>query len=119
IGCGTALFNPSWQASMGDVVPREDLPGAVTLNSMGFNLMRSVGPAVGGLIVATAGAAAAFALNAVSYIALIFALWRWKPVRVKSHLPREKFGSAMYAGIRYVSLSPHLTTVLFRGFLFG
>lgn len=48
IGCGTALHNPSWQASMGDIVPREDLPGAVTLNSMSYNLMRSVGPAVGG-----------------------------------------------------------------------
>src|SRR5690606_30024191 len=51
IGCGTALFNPSWQASMGDIVPRHDLPGAVTLNAMGFNMMRSVGPAVGGVIV--------------------------------------------------------------------
>ena len=119
IGCGTALFNPSWQASVGDIVPRADLPGAVTLNSMSFNMMRSVGPAVGGLIVALAGAAAAFAVNALSYVPLIVTLWRWKPVRVPSGLPREKFGSAMWAGIRYVSLSPNLTTVLFRGFLFG
>jgi MFS family permease len=113
IGCGTALFNPSWQASMGDIVPRSDLPGAVTLNSMGFNMMRSVGPAVGGLI------AAAFAVNAVSYLPLIVALGRWKPERAVSRLPRENFGSAMWAGIRYVSLSPNLTTVLLRGFLFG
>ncbi len=119
IGCGTALFNPSWQASMGDIVPRADLPGAVTLNSMGFNMMRSVGPAVGGLIVALAGAAAAFALNAISYLPLILALGRWRPERTPSRLPRENFGSAMWAGIRYVSLSPNLTTVLFRGFLFG
>lgn len=48
IGCGTALYNPSWQASMGDIVEREDLPQAVSLNSMGFNMMRSVGPAIGG-----------------------------------------------------------------------
>jgi MFS family permease len=119
IGCGTALFNPSWQASMGDIVPRSDLPGAVTLNSMGFNMMRSVGPAIGGLIVALAGAAAAFAVNAVSYVPLILALLRWKPERPPARLPRENFGSAMWAGIRYVSLSPNLTTVLFRGFLFG
>ncbi|QQR37545.1 MFS transporter [Devosia oryziradicis] len=119
IGCGTALFNPSWQASMGDIVPRADLPGAVTLNSIGFNMMRSVGPAVGGLIVALAGAAAAFALNAISYLPLILALGRWRPERTPSRLPRENFGSAMWAGIRYVSLSPNLTTVLFRGFLFG
>ncbi|KKB80060.1 hypothetical protein VW35_06345 [Devosia soli] len=119
IGCGTALFNPSWQASMGDIVPREDLPGAVTLNSMGFNMMRSVGPAVGGMIVALAGASAAFAVNAFSYLTLIAALWRWQPKRVKSRLPREKLGSAMWAGVRYMSLSPNLLTVLFRGFLFG
>src|SRR3546814_7636864 len=92
IGCGTALHNPSWQASMGDLVPRDDLPGAVTLNSMGYNLMRSVGPAVGGLIVALAGAAFAFAVNALSYIALIRALARWKPQRTVSTLPRESFG---------------------------
>ena len=119
IGCGTALFNPSWQASMGDIVPRQELAGAVTLNSMGFNMMRSVGPAVGGLIVALAGAGAAFAVNAVSYVPLLFALGRWKPERVASRLPRENFASAMWAGIRYVSLSPNLTTVLARGFLFG
>ena len=119
IGSGTALFNPSWQASMGDIVPREDLPGAVTLNSMGFNMMRSVGPAVGGLIVALAGASAAFALNAVSYVPLVGALIRWKPNYAPSRLPRESFGSAVLAGIRYVSLSPNLTTVLLRGFLFG
>ncbi|WIY51833.1 MFS transporter [Devosia sp. YIM 151766] len=119
IGCGTALFNPSWQASVGDIVPRSDLPGAVTLNSMSFNMMRSVGPAVGGLIVALAGGAAAFAVNAVSYVPLIAALWRWKPEATTRKLPRERFGSAMWAGIRYVSLSPNLTTVLFRGFVFG
>ena len=48
IGCGTALNNPSWQASVGDIVPRADLPAAVVLNSVGFNLTRSVGPAIGG-----------------------------------------------------------------------
>ncbi|MGB8621245.1 MAG: MFS transporter, partial [Paracoccaceae bacterium] len=79
IGCGTALHTPSWQASMGDIVPRSDLPSAVALNSMGFNLMRSIGPAIGGIIVAAVGAAAAFAVNAVSYAALIFALARWRP----------------------------------------
>lgn len=119
IGCGTALFNPSWQASMGDIVPREDLPGAVTLNSMGFNMMRSVGPAIGGLVVAVAGAASAFVVNAVSYLPLIWALSRWKPEHVPARLPSERFGSAMWAGIRYVSLSPNLTTVLLRAFLFG
>ncbi len=119
IGCGTALHNPSWQASMGDIVPREDLPGAVTLNSMSYNLMRSVGPAFGGLIVAIAGAAFAFALNAISYIALIVALARWKPQREPRSLPHETFGRAIWAGLRYISMSPNLLKVMFRSFVFG
>lgn len=119
VGCGTALHNPSWQASMGDLVPRDDLPAAITLNSMSFNLMRSIGPALGGFIVAVAGAASAFALNALSYIPLIVALKRWQPEPRPSALPREYLGSAIWAGLRYVSMSPNLLKVVFRSLLFG
>ncbi len=119
IGCGTALHNPSWQASMGDIVTREELPAAVSLNSMGFNIMRSVGPAAGGAIVAIAGAAAAFAVNAASYVAIITALFRWHPSLPAKSLPREPFGIAFQAGLRYVAMSPNLMKVILRGFLFG
>ena len=119
IGCGTALNNPAWQASVGDMVPRSALPGAVALNSMGFNIARSVGPAIGGAIVATAGAAAAFLTNALSYIALIVVLLRWKPVQKASPLPRERIDVAMLAGLRYVAMSPNIRTVLARGCVFG
>ncbi|NKN37201.1 MFS transporter [Agrobacterium sp. a22-2] len=119
IGCGTALNNPSWQASVGDMVPRADLPAAVSLNSMGFNITRSVGPAIGGAIVAAAGAAAAFAVNTFSYFALIYALLRWKPDYPKTALPREGLGQAISAGLRYVAMSPNIGKVLFRGFIFG
>lgn len=119
IGCGTALNNPSWQASVGELVPRADLPAAVTLNSVGFNITRSVGPAIGGIIVAAAGAAAAFFVNSLSYFALIYALSKWEPVRQKSTLPREHLVSAVFAGGRYVAMSPNILKVLFRGFLFG
>ncbi len=119
IGCGTALHNPSWQATMGDIVTREELPTAVSLNSMGFNLMRSIGPAVGGTIVALAGAAMAFAVNALSYVAIIFALLRWHAPPRDTHLPREPMGSAFSAGLRYVAMSPNLLRVILRGFWFG
>lgn len=119
VGCGTALNNPSWQASMGDIVPREDLAAAVALNAMGFNLMRSVGPAIGGFIVAVAGAAAAFTVNALSYIALIVVLLRWTPAETPKTLPREAIRPAIEAGLRYMVMSPDLMTVIFRGFLFG
>lgn len=119
IGCGTALHNPSWQASMGDIVAREQLPAAVSLNSMGFNIMRSVGPAAGGAIVALAGAAMAFAVNAVSYVAIIVALFVWRPLLAPRRLPREPFGAAFSAGLRYVGMSPNLMKVILRGFVFG
>ena len=119
IGCGVALNNPSWQASVGDIVERGHLPAAVALNSVGFNLTRSVGPAIGGAIVAAAGAAAAFAVNAASYLAIIAALVAWKPKLPESPLPPEGLRQAMGAGLRYVAMSPHIGVVLMRSFLFG
>ena len=119
IGCGAAFFAPAWQASVGDMVPRVEVPGAVALNSMGFNIARSVGPAIGGAIVAAAGAAAAFGVNAASYIALLFVLARWKRPPRTSALPNETLGIAMAAGLRYVAMSPHIRTVLLRAAVFG
>jgi MFS family permease len=119
IGVGAAFHNPAWQASVGDMVPRPEVPGAVALNSMGFNIARSVGPAIGGAIVAAAGAAAAFAINAASYIALISVLARWRPPVRSSTLPKETLGIAMGAGIRYVAMSPNIRTVLLRAVVFG
>src|SRR5690606_17990830 len=119
IGCGAAFNAPAWQASVGDRVPRAELPGAVAFNSMGFNIARSVGPAVGGAIVAAAGAAAAFAVNAVSYVALIVVLARWRPTVEARLLPRETLGGAIGAGVRYVAMSPSIRTVLGRSAVFG
>lgn len=119
IDSGTALNSPSWQASVGDMVPRAKVPAAIALNSMGFNITRSVGPAIGGIIVAAAGAAAAFAANAISYIGLIVVLFRWKPEVPAPTLPRESLGAAMGAGLRYVAMSPNIGKVLARGFAFG
>jgi MFS family permease len=119
IGCGTAINGPAWQASVGDMVPRSVLPSAVALNSMGFNIARSLGPAIGGAIVAAAGAAAAFLTNALSYIGLIAVLARWQPNYAPRLLPRETLGIAMTAGLRYVRMSPSIRTVLIRASLFG
>lgn len=119
IGCGAALNAPAWQASVSAMVPREEVPSAVALNSMGFNLARSVGPAIGGLIVAVAGAAAAFTANALSYVALIFVLARWRTKREERLLPRERLGNAIMAGIRYVAMSPNINSTLVRGLVTG
>jgi MFS family permease len=120
IGCGLAVNNPSWQASVGDLVARPLVPSAVALNSTAFNLSRSFGPAVGGLIVATLGTATAFALNAVSYLGLIFVLFLWKPSPATTNpLPREAIGPALVSGLRYVAMSPNIIRVVLRSFLFG
>lgn len=118
IGCGAATNTPAWQASVGDVVPRRDLSAAIGLNSVGFNLARSLGPALGGIIVAAAGAATAFALNTASYLGLIFALSRWKLQR-SATLPREKLTMAIAGGLRFVAQSPPILALLGRSALFG
>lgn len=119
IGCGTALNGPAWQSSVGEMVPRKDLAAAIALNGMGFNIARSLGPALGGLIVATAGAASAFAINSVSYIALMAVLARWRPVLPERLLPRETLGVALGAGLRYVAMSPSIVIVIVRSCAFG
>lgn len=99
IGCGTALNNPAWQSSVRDMVPRQDLPQAIALNSVAMNIAHSVRPALGGMIVATAGAPAAFAANAFSYLALIVVLIRWRPEHPARLLPPESLGAAMGADV--------------------
>jgi hypothetical protein len=86
---------------------------------LGFNIARSLGPAIGGIIVAAAGAAAAFAVNALSYTALLAVLARWRPSLNPRSLPRETLGLAIAAGVRYVAMSPAIRTVLIRSAVFG
>ena len=119
IGCGTAFSAPAWQASVASMVPRSELAAAVTLNTMGFNLARAAGPGVGGLVVAAAGAIAAFAINTISYLGLLVVLTRWKPELAPRKLPPERIDIAMGAGIRYVMMSPSILAVLLRSVAFG
>lgn len=119
LGCGSAMYGPAWQSSVGEQVPREHLPAAVALNSLGFNIARTTGPALGGAIVAVGGAPFAFLFNAFSYVALIVVLVRWRRPVHKPTLPPEGMGGAMSAGLRYVRLSPVIRTVLVRAFVFG
>ncbi len=119
LGCGAALNAPAWQASIGEQVPRKDLHSAVVLNGLSFNVARSLGPAIGGAIVAAANVAATFAVNAVCYIGLIAELIRWRPRPRERLFPREPLGTAMMSGLRYVSMSPSILVVLLRVFGFS
>jgi MFS family permease len=119
IGCGTALYGPAWQSSVGEQVSRELLPAAIALNILSYNIARTVGPAIGGVLVAAAGPQAAFMANAISYIGLIVVLAKWKRPKPARVLPPENLGMAMQAGVRYARLSPPIRTVLARAVVFG
>jgi len=119
IASGMAVKIPTIQAALSDMVPREALPAAVAMNGMGFNVARSLGPAIGGIVVAGLGAASAFILNAASYIGLIIVLFRWKEPAAPRSLPAERLGNAVVTGLHYVAMSPDICTVLLRVMVFG
>jgi MFS family permease len=118
LGLGAALNGPAWQAIVPELVPKVELPSAVSLGSVAFNIARAVGPAIGGLVMAAAGPAATFGLNAVSFVGVILVLYRWKSTEQKSALPAERFWGAMKAGMRYLRHSPALQTVIIRSAVF-
>jgi MFS family permease len=114
IGSGMALFGPAWQASVSEQVPADALPAAVALNGISYNIARSFGPAIGGVIVAAAGSIAAFAANAILYLPLIVVLLLWSRVREVSRLPPERMARAVISGVRYILHSPSIRIVLAR-----
>jgi MFS family permease len=119
IGAGVALYAPAWQSSISEQVEPSHLPAAIALGTISYNVARSFGPALGGLIVLAAGAKAAFALNAVFYLPLFFAFFLWKRRHVPSRLPPERIDRAIVSGARYVLHSGSIRAVLTRAFLFG
>lgn len=118
LGVGTALAGPAWQAIVPELVSKSELPAAVTLNSAGINVARAFGPALGGLVVAASGPTAAFAINGLSFLGVVFALVWWKRVVVLNALPAEQFTAALGVGVRYVRHNPALRAVLVRTFAF-
>ena len=119
VGSGMALFGPAWQSSVSEQVPTETLPSAVALNGISYTIARSFGPAIGGIVVATAGAVAAFAANAVLYIPLLVVLFLWRRANEPSRLPRERLNRAIVSGVRYIANSPSIKIVLARTLITG
>lgn len=116
LGIGNAITSPAWNASTPELVPRDKLEPAIALGGLSYNVSRGLGSALGGLIVAAAGPAAVFLLNAISFLAVIFVVAQW------NHKPNEQgeriFG-AMRAGVRYVRHSPTLVSVMTRSAVFA
>lgn len=120
MGCGAAMAMPAQAAIVSELVPRPMLASAVALNSIGINIARSLGPAIGGLIVAQLGPSWAFGLNALSFAAMLIVLTRWTPDAAASTLPPEGFGAGLRAGLRYALRAGRLQAVLVKsaGFFF-
>jgi Arabinose efflux permease len=118
LGLGAAINSPAWQAIVPELVPQRELPAAVTLSSVAFNLSRAVGPAIGGFLVAAAGSGAVFLLNAASFLGVIWVIYRWQRVAERSTTPTEHVWGAMRAGIRYVCHAPEVKAVLVRAAVF-
>ena len=118
IGCASALTAPAWQSILPEVVPREQIPAAATLASVSTNSARAIGPAVGGVVVALAGPAAVFAINAVSFAGIIVALEGWKRPRQLAPIEREHVGQAILTGLQYVRNGPIFRRILLRAALF-
>jgi len=114
LGIGNALNAPAWQAIVTELVPREELAAAVTLNGINFNLARAVGPALGGLVVALFGAGANFLLNAASFMGVMIVLYNWRRRQYHCVLPAERVIGAIRVGLRYVRYAPPLRAVLVR-----
>lgn len=122
LGASAALIAPTWQAIVPELVPRSDLQPAIALNSVGINLARAVGPALGGAVIVAAGIAWPFLLNALSFVVVIAALLVWKRPATATRLPPERLGPAMMTGLRFATASAGLRSVLVRSgafFLFA
>jgi len=114
LSAGDAVESPAWRATFPDLVSSEDLPAALALNGVEFNLARAVGPGIAGLIVSAVGVGLTFVLNAFSFLGVIFVVAGWKRTLKKRETPAETFRGGMIAAVRYVRFSPAIQIVLGR-----
>jgi MFS family permease len=119
LGAAGALTSPAWAAIVPLLVPRQDLDSATAANSVGFNLSRAVGPALGGFLIAFAGVASAFWIFALSNLGIVAALFWWRPPPKSGEtLPAERLVSAVRNGVRYAANSQYLRATLIRALAF-
>jgi MFS family permease len=119
IGSGMALYSPAWQTSVAEQVSRKVLSQAIALNAVSYNIARSLGPAIGGLIVGLAGVGSAFMTTALLYVPIIIVLLTWKRPTAPARLPPERIDRAILSGVRYAFHSPTIRVILIRTFLMG
>jgi len=119
LSLGAAINGPAWQAIIPELVSREEMPSAVTLGSVGFNIARAIGPALGGFVVSLVGPGFTFLLNAISFCGVVLVLKRWRRSPQESTLPAERLIGAMRTGLRYVRNAPRVQSVLVHTLIFS
>ena len=89
LGIATAFNDPAWQAVIPELLSREELAAGITLTAVSVNVARTLGPALGGFIVATTGPATVFVLDGLSFLGVILVLFTWRREPTLSTLPPE------------------------------
>jgi predicted MFS family arabinose efflux permease len=119
MGFGAVLNDPAWQAITPEVVSRENFAAGIALNSAGFNVARAIGPALGGLVIYSAGSGIAFLLNAASFFGVIYFLYRWKCAPGRTSLSFKHTFTTMFDGLRHLRGSRSMHAVLVRSAVFS
>jgi MFS family permease len=117
-GVGTALAAPTWQAVVPELVPQTDIKGAVALSSLGINIARAIGPALGGFLLAALGTAFVYGTAGFSCAVVIAALLWWRRDPDLDEGLHEHFGGALRAGLRHARANRELHRVLWRAAVF-
>ena len=112
MGSVNAIDNPTRQSFVIEMVGPDRVVNAVSLNSVIVQAARIVGPAFAGILIATVGVVPCFALNALTFVAMILALWRMDPERLHAAPPAKAEPGAIRAGLRYVLATPELLVPL-------
>jgi len=118
VGAGFTFYLPAQQATVNDLVPREEIPGAVALSAVAFNVSRAVGPALAGGIAAWLGSGSAMLASALFFVAMIVAVQGWRsPVPAIPGIPETVFAGVL-SGLRYARHSPPLRALIIRNLSF-
>jgi MFS family permease len=117
-GIGLAMRWPVFAAIVPELVPRRQLPAALALNGIAMNASRIIGPVIAGALLAAAGSAYVFLLNALLSLASAIVIMRWTSAQKVSALPGERFLGAIRVGLQYVAQSPRMHVALLRVAMF-
>jgi MFS family permease len=119
VGTGFAWNSPAWTAIQPEIVSNDQLPSAATLGGLQLNISGIIGPLIGGLLLRFLDPSGVFAINAVCFFLLIYAVHQVKPSRVTSNLPLENFFGSFLSAVRYVRYTQGIQVVLARNILFA